>query len=273
MATNEGYYQDLGLQFEDLGPASQKLIESWEKFGDDGEPNRSAFSLTNNGKSLYDVLGEDPERAYRFGTAMQYQTTDKQWKLFDIFKAFDWSTLDKPGSRLIDLGGGHGSISQTLAQHTQHMTFTVQDLPHVVEGGRQSLPAELSNRISFEAHDFMQPQTPQEGPPVSYLISRCLHNWSDYYSSQILRGLVPALKSGSQVLIWDSVIEESPIKKLSERWNLQQDIIMATIFSGKDRTAAEFKRLFEVSDERFAIEAIRKPEGSDTSLIQVSWNG
>jgi ubiquinone/menaquinone biosynthesis C-methylase UbiE len=273
LAANEGYYSTVGLQVEDLGPASLKLIESWEKFGDDaGEPDKSAFSLYNGGRSLFTVLAEEPERAHRFDSAMKYCVEDKDFNFFDIVEAFDWSKLDKPGSRLIDLGGGYGQISQALSKHTQNLAFTVQDLPHVVEKGRKALPSEFEGRISFEAQNFMEPQQPANSSNA-YLISRCLHNWSDYHSSIILRSLIPGLRKGSKVLIWDSVLDDSPVKKLSEKFNLQQDFIMATISNGKDRSAEEFRQVLELSDVRFTIQNIQKPKGSKLSMIEVSWNG
>ena len=274
LAENEGYNNAVGLQVEDIGPASLRLIEAWEKFGDDaGEPDQSAFSLNNGGRSLFTVLAEEPERAYRFDSAMKYCVEDKDFNFFDIVKAFDWSTLDRPGSRLVDLGGGYGQISQALAKHTQELAFTVQDLPHVIEQGRQKLPSDFGHRISFEPQNFMEPQASGATPPDAYLISRCLHNWSDYHSSLILRYLVPGLRKGSRILIWDSVLDDIPVKKLSDKFNLQQDFIMATISNGKDRSAEEFRQVLELSDTRFKIKSIQKPKGCKLSMIEVSWNG
>ena len=272
LATDEGYYNAIGLQVEDLGPASSNLIEAWQTYGDDaGEPDQSAFSMYNGGRSLFTVLAEEPERAHRFDAAMKYCVEDRNFKFFDVVNAFDWSDLDKPGARIIDLGGGYGQVSQTLAQNTQNLAFTIQDLPHVVDQGRKALPKELDGRVIFEAHNFMDLQG-QDNPPAAFLISRCLHNWSDYHSAKILRALIPALRKGSKVLIWDSVLEAAPVKKFSEGFNLQQDFIMATLSNGSDRSAEQFRRVLELSDVRFKIERIRKPEGCKLSMIEVSWN-
>ncbi|KAF2475026.1 S-adenosyl-L-methionine-dependent methyltransferase, partial [Lindgomyces ingoldianus] len=129
---------------------------------------------------------------------------------------------------LVDLSGGHGQISQALAKHTQNLTFTIRDLSHVVEQGRAALPSESKGQISFETQNFKKPQ-PSKKLPYAYLISRCLRNWSDCHSAVILRDLVPGLKTSSKVLVWDSVLVDRPVKKLSEKFNLQQDFIMATI--------------------------------------------
>ncbi|KAH8696561.1 hypothetical protein BGW36DRAFT_398082 [Talaromyces proteolyticus] len=239
LATDEGYYHSVGLQLEDIGPASLKLIEAWEKFGEDsGEPNQNAFSLNNDGRSLFTLLAEEPERAHRFDAAMKYAVEAEDFNFSQIMKAFDRSTLDKSGS---------GQISQALGRKIQNLSLTVQELPHVVEQGRKKLPSEFNGRISFEAQNFMDPQQ-SERAPDAYLISRL------------------------EVLIWDSVLGDSPVKKLSGKFNLRQDFIMATISNGKDRSVEQFRRVLELSDERFVTESIQRPEGCKLSMIEISWN-
>ena len=273
LVEDEGYASVIGLQVKDIGPASMRLIEAWEKFGSDaGEPDQSAFSLCNGGRSLFTVLSEEPERATRFNLAMKYCVEDKDFNSFDIVKAFDWHSLDHSGSRLIDLGGGHGHLSQTLARHTQDLEFVVQDLPHVVAEGRKNLSPELGNRVSFEGWNFLEVQR-TENPPNAFLISRCLHNWSDHHCSVILRALIPALRQGSKVLIWDVVLEDRPVKKLSERFNRQQDFIMAAVSNGRDRSLAEFRQVLKSSDERFKVDGIRQPDGCKLSAIELTWDG
>lgn len=100
----------------------------------------------------------------------------------------------------------------------------------------------------------------------------CLHNWSDDHSARILRSLVPALRPGIKVLIWDSVLSDRPVKKLSERFNLQQSFIMATISNGKNRSVDEFRRVLEMSDERFKIKNIVRPKRCQLTTIAVWWD-
>lgn len=274
LASDEGYCSVIGLQLEDIGPASRRLLEVWENLGPDaGDPEQSAFSMENGGRSLFTVLGEEPERGRRFNLAMKYCVEDKDFNYHDIFNAFDWASLDKPGSQVIDLGGGFGQLSQALAKKTQNASFTVQDLPHVVKEGQGQLPSEFSDRISFEPHNFLEPQQQKDRAPSAYLISRCLHNWSDHHSAKILRGLIPTMRQGSKVLIWDAVLNDEPVRKISNKFNLQQDFIMATISNGKDRTAEEFRQILELSDPRFIVEAVNRPEGSKLAMVVVSWDG
>lgn len=276
IASNEGYCSVIGLQLEDIGPASRRLPEVWESLGPDaGDPEQSAFSVENDGRSLFTVLGEEPERGRRFNLAMKYCIEDKDFNHHDIFNAFDWASLDEPGSQVIDLGGGFGQVSQALAKETRNASFTVQDLPHVVKEAQKQLPSEFSDRISFEPQNFLEPQQQQRKgrAPSAYLISRCLHNWSDHHCAKILRGLIPTMRRGFKVLIWDAVLDDEPVRKISNKFNLQQDFIMATISNGKDRTAGEFRQILELSDPRFIVEAVNRPQGSMLAMVVVSWDG
>lgn len=272
LAENDLYYQTIGLQLMDLGPASSKLIEVWETYGDGmGEPNECAFSLHNGGRSLFTVLAEEPARAHRFDAAMRFSIQDQDPDFNEVLTAFDWQSLDKPGARLVDVGGSHGQVSQTIAEHTTHLNFVVQDLPRVIENGSVSLPPEYKGRIEFQAHDFKEPQ-PRENPPEAYLISRCLHNWSDRHAVKMLRALVPGLKNGARVLIWDAVLDSEPVKNLTEKFNLQQDFLMATIFNGKDRSAEEFEQLLKLADPRYKMISVHKSKKCNLGMVEVRFD-
>lgn len=271
LATNKGFYDAIGLEIEDLGPASSQVIPAWEKYGqDNGEPAKCAFSMYNSDKPLFAVLAATPERSRRFDSAMQFFTKDESWDLRHMLGAFEWSSLDKPGARVVDVGGGNGQFSQFLARNTQHVTFTVQDLPRVVAEAPAQLPNDLKGRVEFEVQDFMTPQ-PADNPPTAFVVSRCTHNWSDKYAVQILQNLTPALRKGSKVLIIEYVLDQKPVKNLADRSGLQLDLVMATILNAQERYAKDFERLLKLSDERYVMEKISKPEGCKMSLVEVSW--
>ena len=51
-----------------------------------------------------------------------------------LFQGFDWAGL-REGSLVVDVGGGIGSTSMTLAKAFPHLRFCIQDQPRTVELG------------------------------------------------------------------------------------------------------------------------------------------
>ena len=51
-----------------------------------------------------------------------------------LFQGFDWAGLGD-GSLIVDVGGGIGSTSMTLAKAFPHLKFCIQDRPKTVELG------------------------------------------------------------------------------------------------------------------------------------------
>jgi hypothetical protein len=185
-----------------------------------------------------------------------------------VLAAFDWQPLDKPGASLVDVGGNHGKVSQSIAKHTKYLSFGVQDLLLVVEQGKSLLPVQFHGRIKFKAHDFKEPQL-SENPADAYLISRCLHNWSDHHATRILRALVPGLKIGSYMLIYGALIDSEPVKNRSEKFNLQQDFIMANVFNEIYRTTEELEQLLKLADAHFKVINVYKSKKCNRGMIEV----
>ena len=272
LATNAGFADSVGLQTEELGPAGTRVIDAWDKWGPEGrEPNETGFALFNNTElPIFGILGANPARAHRFGNAMHFYTSDGSWDLRHLLGAFDWSTLDRDEALVVDVGGGKGSVSQFLARHTARVRFLVQDLGHVVPTAREELPAELAGRIEFTVHDFFEPQ-PLQPTPDAFLLRWILHDWPDAYCVRILQALVPALRPGNRVLIYEYVLADEPVRDLEGRFGVQLDMIMCAGFNGRERRRAEYELLLARSDKRFVLEAVRRPKGSTMSMIEVVW--
>ncbi|KAI1178436.1 O-methyltransferase-domain-containing protein [Nemania sp. FL0916] len=272
LVTDPGFYDAVGLEIDDLGPASSKLIDVWEKNNQDAtEPDKTAFSMFNETEQpIFAFLTSHPERGRRFGGAMRYFTKGESWDLRHMLASFDWASLDQPGKVVVDIGGGNGQISQYLARHTKNIHYTVQDLPYVVSEAPALLPSEFKDRIDFVEHDFFTPQTEGSSPDV-FILRYILHNWADKYATKILKGLVPAMRKGTKLLINEYVLEDGPVTDLTGRFGFQMDAIMSTIFNAQERTAAEYQRILNAADPRYVIEAVRRPQGSTMSMVEIGW--
>jgi hypothetical protein len=86
---------------------------------------------------------------------MQSYTSSDTWQVRHIFDAFDWTSVDKPGLVVIDVGNGFGHVLEYLVGRTKHIRFVVQDLPHVASTAK--VPDDLEDRIFFMPQNFLEP--------------------------------------------------------------------------------------------------------------------
>ena len=121
-----------------------------------------------------------------------------------IVNGFDWGRLG-PGT-VVDVGGSYGSTSMAIARTFPSLHCIVQDRREVIEVAYQKSDHETAIRVVFMEHDFFAKQ-PIMGADV-YLLRWILHDWSVKYALQILRGLVPALKKGSRIVVCEHVLPE-----------------------------------------------------------------
>ena len=152
----------------------------------------------------------------------------------------------------------------------------VEDLPPNAESGRkaaaESLPADLLSRITFQGHNFMEPQ-PVQGADV-YLLRMILHDWPDNEAAKILQQIVPAMtKEGSRLLIMDTVLPAPGSVPVSvERLVRVRDLTMMQAFNSRERDLDDWKALLATVDMRLHLVNVIKPFGSDMSVLEVALN-
>ena len=149
---------------------------------------------------------------------MRFFVRAEGWDLKYLLSGYDWASLDQPGAVVVDVGGGHGAVSQFLAKETRNMKIIVQDLPETAQKGKELLPAELEGRIDYVGHDFFKEQSVR-GADV-YFFRWIFHNWSDKYCLVILKALIPALKKGARVIAYEYVLLDGPETRLTEKHKL-----------------------------------------------------
>ena len=153
---------------------------------------------------MFQELSKYPEREARYAAAMTWFSSGQGLEPAHVIKGFDWAGLKK--GVVVDIGGSHGSISIALVQKFPSLHCIVQDRPAVAKLGREKLPSELTDRVSFMEHDFFTEQ-PVKHADV-YFLRWILHDWSDTYAIQILRALIPALRPGAKIVICEMVLPE-----------------------------------------------------------------
>lgn len=160
-----------------------------------------------------------------------------------------------------------------LAKAFPHLSFIVQDLPANAESGQKaisgSLPDEIKSRITFQGHDFTQPQ-PVRGASI-YLLRMILHDWPDTEAISIIRNIVTVMDHAvSRLLIMDTVLPKPGSVPVSvERIARARDLTMLQAFNSKERHLDDWKELLEATDSGIELVSVTQPFGSAMSVIEV----
>ncbi|KIY00481.1 uncharacterized protein Z520_04166 [Fonsecaea multimorphosa CBS 102226] len=259
-------------------PASSRLADAVEKYGDSQDPTATAFNMAWNleeGKGLFDWLendGHGSEKGWRarlFAQAMQAMDGGGHDRKYTI-QGFNWEGLGE--ATVVDVGGSSGFISMSLAERFPALHFVVQDLPEVEDAFNALIPTSLKSRVTFQRHDFMTPQ-PLHNADV-FLLRHVLHDWSDAIAIKILRNLINGLggtmKNGARIIVSDNVmppvgVSPPPIERLTTTADLQ----MWTVCNALERRKEDWIELFKEVDDRLETVAFVQPEGSSDTVIEV----
>jgi SAM-dependent methyltransferase len=104
--------------------------------------------------------------------------------------------------RLLDLGGGTGSITGAIAQRYPSIEGTIFDLPRVVPMTKERIAAlGLSNRIATEEGDLLQDAYPSGHDVV--LLANVIHYFDGDRNRAVLRRAREAVAAGSRLLALD----------------------------------------------------------------------
>jgi O-methyltransferase len=153
----------------------------------------------------------------------------------------------------------------------------VQDRPKVEKAFHDNVPAELTSRVTFQAHNFFNEQ------PIRadvYFVKQIVHDWPDKHSVEILKSLVPAMKPGSRVILFEGVAppieggaEWEKLPQTAKRLLAAADLQMLALFNAKQRCIEDYVALFKKADSRFELANTVFLPGSAFGLIVMQWKG
>jgi hypothetical protein len=120
----------------------------------------------------------------------------------DVVQSFSFASVRK----LIDVGGGDGSLLIELLRANPAMRGVLLDLPHVAKAAHERISnAGLSDRCEIAPGDAME-SVPSGAD--TFVISRVVHNWADTEAIRLLANCKKALpldrysgRSGDFVLV------------------------------------------------------------------------
>jgi 2-polyprenyl-3-methyl-5-hydroxy-6-metoxy-1,4-benzoquinol methylase len=182
-------------------------------------------------KTPFEVLTEYPADRDVFNRAMA-ELSEAEGPA--IAQAFDFDRFE----RIIDIGGGHGTLARLIAAKAPRARITVLDLPQVIESAREQLSGNGScDRICFEPRSFLDGVP---GPVDLCVLKHILHDWDDETAVRILTNCRNALSDTGCVLVCEMVIAPGSEALAA----IVLDIEMLVGAGGRERTESEFAKLF-----------------------------
>lgn len=184
------------------------------------------------GMPNWEFWAAHPENAHIFNQAMSEMTGVLEPAVLD---ALDLSGLD----RIVDIGGGRGTLMASILRAYPNASGIVLDLPHVIEQGAQHIQGQgLSGRCELVAGDFFA-TVPEGGD--AYILKWVIHDWDDARSVTILRNCHRAMSPNGRVFVIEAVIPPGN----EPFFHKFMDLNMLVMTGGRERTESEYRALFE----------------------------
>ena len=234
--------------------------ESWRSWGEvmhsvrTGEP---AFDKVF-GASQWDYLATHPDAARNFDAAMAERSAAEDEAVLSA-----WTF--KPTGKVVDVGGGRGTLLSAVLRANPQLHGVVFDLAHVIERARPALAAQgLGSRLQVATGDFFADELPRDAQV--YMLKKVIHDWDDARAAAILKSCARAMAPNATLLLIEPVIasgNEPSFAKLL-------DLFMLVWPGGRERTefehgsllagvGLELRRTVATTSALSILEAVRRP--------------
>ena len=148
-----------------------------------------------------------------------------------VIEGYEFSGINK----LADIAGGHGRLLTEIVEANASLQGVLFDMPQVIEGARENVAkSSVADRVELVSGDFF-------ASGDAYIMKHIIHDWDDERSLVILKNIKQAMNPGGRVLLVESVVSDGN----NQDFTKLMDIEMMVSPGGKERTAAEYKELFE----------------------------
>jgi hypothetical protein len=203
------------------------------------------------GQSFFDYLAAHPDIGARFDASMALMSMPENAAL-----AAAWPFH----GTVVDVGGGRGGLLSAILHAHRSVRGVLFEQPAVVQDSAALLVAPQTERCRLVTGDFFA-SVPGDGDV--YVLKRILHDWADTDAVRILRACRASLQPHARLLVIDAVLkpgnEPDPNKML--------DVGIMALTRGRERTAADFQRLFDAAGLRL-LRIIPPTAPSTLSIVE-----
>ena len=189
------------------------------------------------GMRNWEFWATHPEHAQIFNRGMSEVTAIMEPAIQAVY---DFAGFKK----IVDVGGGRGTLIASILRAAPNPHGVVLDLPHVIEMGTKHIETQgLSGRCDLVPGDFFK-NVPEGGD--AYILKAVLHDWDDDHSIAILKNCHRAMAREGKICIIESVIpaDNRPF------FRTLGDLNMLVMTGGRERTEAEYRALLETAGFR-----------------------
>jgi hypothetical protein len=195
------------------------------------------------GKDSFAYLAEHPEEAANFDAAMSAFSGPMAAV---VAAAYDFSQV----RHAVDVGGGNGALLAGILKAHPSLKGTLFDLPDVVERARPRLrELGVAARCDAVGGDFFA-QVP--GGADVYLLKHVIHDWNDDRATAILGTCRKAMSPAAKLLVIEGVYPPRIDQSDASRGAAANDVNMLVCTGGRQRSEAEFQRLYAASGLRLS---------------------
>lgn len=185
------------------------------------------------GMNCFQYYAQNPQAGKIFDESM---TNASIREITAIAKAYDFSKIQK----LVDVGGGHGSLMVSILKSNPNLKGVLYDLPSVVEGAKNLLENQgMSSRCEVVSGDFFK-SVPARGD--AYILKGVIHDWDDERAIAILKNCHQAMVESGLLLVTEMVIPPGNNPFVGKLLDMHM-LIKAP--GGCERTEVEYRILFE----------------------------
>jgi hypothetical protein len=182
---------------------------------------------------LFQYLAQKPASGLVFDEAMADLTALVS---FALVAAYDFSGT----STVVDVGGGHGALIETILMVNRNLKAILFDSPLAIKEAKRRMHGDgLAERCEFIAGDFFQ-SAPVGGD--AYVLKNILHDWDDERCITILKNCHSAMAANGKVLLLETVKtgDDEPFDRLL-------DLNMLVISRGRERSEIEYQALLDAA--------------------------
>jgi hypothetical protein len=215
---------------------STAMWQSWSNLEHSVRTGEIAWDHVH-GASVFDYMAAHPEESTVFNAAMADRTRQIASR---IVASYPFARFQ----RLVDIGGGNGQLLATVLAATPDLRGVLFDHPTGVADAPEILAAAgVADRCEVAAGDFFD-AVPEDGD--AYLVKSVIHNWDDEQAAVILRNCRKAMRPAATLLLVERVLP-AMIEQEAVGHMFYSDINMMVNTSGKERTEAEFRDLYDAA--------------------------